>query len=142
MGDQATGAHIHEGTVHSIVTHNLGNHFLEAENFILASGSYFSKGLRSNPFEISEPVFGLDVEQAQDRSDWYNPEFMREQPYMKYGVTTDSSLHAIKAGEPIRNLYAIGSILGETHPELGTGGGLAIRSALAVADQILKQTEE
>ena len=142
MGDQATGAHIHEGAIHSIVTHNLGNHFMEAENFILASGSFFSKGLRSNPFEISEPVFGLDVEQAEDRSDWYNPEFMREQPYMKYGVTTDASLHAIKGGEPIKNLYAIGSILGETRPELGTGGGLAIRSALEVADQILKQTEE
>ncbi|MBQ9529000.1 MAG: anaerobic glycerol-3-phosphate dehydrogenase subunit B [Bacteroidales bacterium] len=142
MGDQATGAHIHDGSIHSIVTHNLGNHFMEAENFILASGSFFSKGLRSNPFEISEPVFGLDVEQADDRSDWYNPEFMREQPYMKYGVTTDASLHAIKGGEPIKNLYAIGSILGETRPELGTGGGLAIRSALEVADQILKQTAE
>ncbi|MBQ6081665.1 MAG: anaerobic glycerol-3-phosphate dehydrogenase subunit B [Bacteroidales bacterium] len=142
MGDQATGAHIHDGSIHSIVTHNLGNHFMEAENFILASGSFFSKGLRSNPFEISEPVFGLDVEQADDRSDWYNPEFMREQPYMKYGVTTDASLHAIKGGEPIKNLFAIGSILGETRPELGTGGGLAIRSALEVADQILKQTAE
>ncbi len=142
MGDEATGAHVHEGAVHSIVTHNLGNHFLEAENFILASGAFFSKGLRSKPFEISEPVFGLDVEQADDRSDWYNPEFMREQPYMKYGVTTDADLRAIKGGEPIANLYAIGSILGETHPELGTGGGLAIRSALAVTDQILKETEE
>ena len=142
MGDEATGAHVHEGKIHSIVTHNLGNHFLEAENFILATGAYFSKGLRSNPFEICEPVFGLDVEQAAERSDWYNPEFMREQPYMKYGVATDATLHALKGGEPLRNLYAIGSILGETRPELGTGGGLAIRSALAVADQILKPTEE
>lgn len=142
MGDEATGAHIHEGSLHSIVTHNLGNHFLEAENFILATGSFFSKGLRSNPFEISEPIFGLDVEQAADRSDWYNPEFMREQPYMKYGVATDASLHAIKGGEPLKNLYAIGSILGETRPEFGSGGGLAIRSALAVVDEILKPTEE
>ena len=142
MGDEAVGAHIHEGKVHSIVTHNLGNHFLEADSFILATGSYFSKGLKSNPFEISEPIFSLDVEQARDRSDWYNPEFMREQPYMKYGVATDSSLRAIRGGEPLKNLYAIGSILGETHPELGSGGGLAIRSALAVADVILKQAEE
>ena len=142
MGDEATGAHVHEGSVHSIVTHNLGNHFLEAENFILATGAYFSKGLRSNPFQISEPIFGLDVEQAAERSDWYNPEFMREQPYMKYGVATDATLHALKDGEPIKNLNAIGSRLGETHSEMGTGGGLAIRSALAVADQILKTSEE
>ena len=139
MGDEATGAHVHEGTVHSVVTQNLGNHFMEAENFILATGTFFSKGLKANPFEISEPIFGLDVEQAEDRSDWYNPEFMREQPYMKYGVATDSTLHALKCGEPIKNLFAIGSILGETRPEMGTGGGLAIRSALAAADEILKQ---
>ena len=86
-------------------------------------------------------MFGLDVEQAEDRSDWYNPEFMREQPYMKYGVATDATLHALKGGEPLKNLFAIGSILGETRPELGTGGGLAIRSALAAADEILKPTE-
>lgn len=142
MGDEATGAHVYDGIVHSVVTHNLGNHFLEADNFILSTGSFFSKGLKSNPFEISEPVFGLDVEQASDRSDWYNPEFMREQPYMKYGVATDSSLHAIRDGEPLKNLFAIGSILGETRPELGTGGGLAIRSALAAADAILNPTSE
>ena len=139
MGDEATGAHVHEGVVHSVVTQNLGNHFMEAENFILSTGTFFSKGLKANPFEISEPVFGLDVEQAEDRSDWYNPEFMREQPYMKYGVATDATLHALKGGEPIKNLFAIGSILGETRPEMGTGGGLAIRSALAAADEILKQ---
>ena len=142
MGDEATGAHIHNGLVHSIVTHNLGNHFLEADYFILATGAFFSKGLKSNPFEISEPVFGLDVEQAEDRSDWYNSEFMREQPYMKYGVATDASLHGISGGEPLKNLFAIGSILGETRSEYGTGGGLAIRSALAAADEILKTPEE
>ena len=61
---------------------------------------------------------------------------------MKYGVATDSSLHAIRGGEPLKNLYAIGSILGETRPELGTGGGLAIRSAIAAADAILNPTAE
>ena len=87
-------------------------------------------------------MFGLDVEQAEDRSDWYNPEFMREQPYMKYGVATDATLRALKGGEPLQNLYAIGSILGETRPEMGTGGGLAIRSAMAAADEILKLPSE
>ena len=141
-GDQVTGAHVHEGLVHSVVTHNLGNHFLEADTFILATGGYFSKGLKSNPFEISEPIFGLDVEQATDRTDWYNPEFMREQPYMKYGVATDGTLHAISGGEPLKNLFAIGSILGGTRPDMGDGGGLAIRSALAAADEIIKQAEQ
>ena len=138
MGDEVTGAHVHEGTVHSIVTKNLDNHFIEADHFILAAGGFFSKGLRSNPFHIYEPVFGLDVEQTADRSDWYHPEFMHDQPYLACGVKTDEALHALCGGKPMNNLYAAGSILGGTRPEMGSGAGLAIRSALAAVDQILK----
>ena len=39
----------------------------------------------------------------------------------------------------MKNLYAAGSILGGTHPELGTAAGLAIRSAFAAVDQILSR---
>ena len=141
-GDEATDAHVHEGRVHSIVTKNLDNHFLEADNFVLASGGFFSKGLKSNPFHIFEPVFGLDVEQAENRSEWYHPQFMHDQPYMAYGVKTDAALHALREGAPMQNLYAAGSILGATRPEFGSGAGLAVRSALAVVDQILKTEAE
>ena len=142
MGDEVTDAHVHEGTVHSIVTKNLDNHFIEAEHFILASGGFFSKGLKSNPFRIFEPIFGLDVEQASDRSGWYHPEFMHDQPYLAYGVKTDDALHTLCEGKPMKNLYAAGSILGGTRPEMGSGAGLAIRSALAAVDQILKTEAE
>ena len=137
MGDEAIRAHIHDGVVHSIVTRNLDSHYLEADHFILASGGFFSKGLKSNPFEIQEPVFGIDVTSNPDRNDWYHPDFMADQPYMQYGVRTDASLHALLHGEPLKNLYAIGSILGGTHPELGSAAGLAVRSAFAAIDQIL-----
>ena len=120
------------------MTKNLDSHYIEADNFILASGGFFSKGMKSNPFQILEPVFGLDVEFASDRNDWYDPDFMKDQPYMGYGVRTDSSLRAIAGGEMMENLFAVGSILGGTRPELGSGAGLAIRSALAAVDEILK----
>ncbi|MBR5019446.1 MAG: anaerobic glycerol-3-phosphate dehydrogenase subunit B [Bacteroidales bacterium] len=142
MGDEATKAHIHDGVVHSIVTKNLDSHFLEADHFLLASGGFFSKGLKSNPFRIFEPVFSLDVAQAEDRSEWYHPEFMHDQPYLSYGVKTDETLHAIREGQVMKNLFAAGSILGGTRPELGSAAGLAIRSALAVVDQILKTEAE
>ena len=142
MGDQALKAHLHEGVVHSIVTKNLDSHYLEASHFILASGGFFSKGLISNPFEIYEPVFGLDVEHTPDRNAWYHPDFTEDQPYMHFGVRTDAGLHALLKGEPVRNLYAIGSILGDTRPELGTAAGLAVRSAFAAVDQILACGEE
>ena len=142
MGDEALKAHVHEGRVHSIATKNLGNHFLEADHFLLAAGGFFSKGLKSNPFRIYEPVFGLDVEQPRDRGDWYNPAFMQDQPYMSFGVKTDKGLHAIRENVPMQNLYAAGSILGATRPEFGSGAGLAVRSALAAVDQILKTEAE
>ena len=146
-GDEAVEAHLYDGVVHSIVTRNLDSHYLEASNFILATGGYFSKGLRTNPFEVSEPVFGLDVESAQDRNEWYNPSFAGDQPYMQFGVRTDASLHAIKDGAPLKNLYAIGSVLGATRPEFGTAAGQAIRTAFAAVDNILatchsEQSEE
>ena len=56
---------------------------------------------------------------------------------MGFGVRTDAQLRCIKEGEPIKNLYAIGSVLGQTHPELGSGAGQAIRSALQVAHEIV-----
>ena len=137
-GDEVLQAHLHDGAVHSIVTRNLGSHYLEADHFILASGGFFSKGLRSNPFQVSEPVFGLDVRQAGDRSAWYDPDFKADQPYLQFGVETDEALHPLLGGRPVRNLYAIGSVLGGTRPELGTGAGLALRSAFAAADGILE----
>ena len=142
MGDEAVKAHIHDGVVHSIVTRNLDSHYLEARHFILASGGFFSKGLKSNPFRIFEPVFGLDVEAAEDRNTWYNPSFAADQPYLQYGVKTDEALHGILDGQPLKNLFAIGSILGATRPEFGSAAGLAVRSALAAVDQILQSSPE
>ena len=139
MGDEAVKAHIHEGMIHSIVTRNLDSHYLEGASFILATGGLFSKGLRSNPFQIYEPVMGLEVEYAEDRNAWYNPSFAEKQPYMDYGVKTDENLHPFLDGQRVENLYAIGSILGNTRPELGSGAGLAINSAFRAVDQILKQ---
>lgn len=137
MGDRVLKAHVHDGVVHSIVTKNLDQHYLEGDSFILATGGFFSKGLKSNPFQVSEPIFGLDVEYALDRNEWYNPSFAADQPYMAYGVKTDEQLKALRQGKALKNLYAIGSILGQSHPELGSGAGLAIRSAFAAADDIL-----
>ena len=141
-GDEAVRAHIHDGVVHSIATKNLDNHYLEARHFILATGGLFAKGLKSNPFEISEPIMGLDIDYPEDRNAWYNPSFAGNQPYMGFGVKTDAALHPMLEGVPITNLYAIGSVLGTTHPELGFAAGMAINSAYAAVDEILNKKEE
>ena len=139
MGDRVTGAHVYEDVVQNVVTKHLDRHYLEADHFILASGSFFSKGLSSNPFKIYEPLFELDMDYNTDRNAWYDPSFANHQPYMGFGVKTDANLQPFRKEVPVKNLYVIGSILGETHPELGCGAGLAIRSALKVTELITNQ---
>ena len=137
MGDEVTSAALHEGVVSSITTRNLDTVRLFADHFILASGGFFSKGLAATPTQVYEPLFGLDIDYPEERKAWYDPDFFADQPYMDFGVKTDESLHAIKDGEPVQNLFAIGSVLGNTRKEAyGTAAGLAIRTAFAVVDII------
>ena len=131
---------MYEDVVQNVVTKHLDRHYLEAGHFILASGGFFSKGLISNPFKIYEPLFELDMDYDTDRNAWYDPTFANHQPYLHFGVKTDASLRPCRKGVPVKNLYVIGSILGETHPELGSGAGLAIRSALQVTQQITNES--
>lgn len=137
MGDEVTSAALHEGVVSSITTRNLDTARIFADHFILSSGGYFSKGLVTTPTQVIEPLFGLDIAYPENRNDWYNADFFAHQPYMDFGVKTDAELHAIKDGQPIQNLFAIGSILGNTRKEdFGTAAGMAIRTAFAAADTI------
>ena len=57
---------------------------------------------------------------------------------MGYGVSTDTDLHCMQDGKAIENLFAAGSVLASQNPIVnGTGGGVAITTALFVADQII-----
>ena len=137
MGDEVTSAALHDGVVSSITTRNLDTVRLFADHFILASGSFFSKGLVSTPTQVYEPLFGLDIDYPKDRNQWYRSDFFDQQPYMDFGVKTDAALHLLKEGQPVENLFAIGSVLGNTRKEdYGTAAGLAIRTAFAVADTL------
>ena len=137
MGDEVTSAALHEGIISSITTRNLDTVRLFADHFILASGGYFSKGLAATPTQVYEPLFGLDIDYPAERKDWYDPDFFAAQPFMDFGVKTDASLHGIKDGEPVKNLFCIGSVLGSTRKEdFGTAAGLAIRTAFAAVDTI------
>ena len=137
MGDEVTSAALHEGVVSSITTRNLDTARIFADHFILSSGGYFSKGLVTTPTQVVEPLFGLDIAYPENRNDWYDADFFAHQPYMDFGVKTDAELHAIKDGQPIQNLFAIGSGLGNTRKEdFGTAAGMAIRTAFAAADTI------
>lgn len=138
MGDTAIDPVIEGNTVKSIRTVNLGNIRLEADSFVLASGNLFGKGLDAAPDKVVEPVFGLDVDYPADRKDWCDQDFFSWQNFSGFGVITDSSFKARKDGSIIDNLYVAGAELGGCNPlKEGSGAGIAILTAMSVADNIL-----
>jgi glycerol-3-phosphate dehydrogenase, anaerobic, B subunit len=137
VGDTANSDIFEGNRLISITTENLPNETLYADNFILASGSFMSHGLQSNYQHVFEPVFNLDVDAAEARSEWTKEDAFDAQPYMEYGVQTDKDFHAIKDGKTISNLFVIGSLLsGHNNIKRADGTGVSLLTALQVAETI------
>jgi len=138
MGDEAVASEIKDGKVTAIKTTNLGDIELTADNYVLASGSYFGHGIIAEIDKVTEPVFGADVIFDNDRGNWYDKNFFGKQNFIGFGVATDDKFNVIKNGESIRNLYAAGSVLGGFNPlHEGCGAGVAIMTAFYISDSIL-----
>lgn len=138
MGDEAVASELKDGKVTSIKTTNLGDIELTADNYVLASGSYFGHGIIAEIDKVTEPVFGADVIFDNDRGNWYDKNFFGKQNFIGFGVATDDKFNVIKNGESIRNLYAAGSVLGGFNPlHEGCGAGVAIMTAFYISDSIL-----
>ncbi|MGM9841754.1 MAG: FAD-binding protein, partial [Candidatus Limisoma sp.] len=132
-----TRADFNANKVNKVYTVNHGEIPLEASAYVLASGSFFSRGLTSTPDGINEPVVGADIVAEANRNDWYSTDVFAPQRYMEFGVATDSEFHVVKDGKPVTNLYAIGSILSGFNPiELGCGAGVAMLTAIDVANKL------
>jgi len=139
LGNTVTSGEIVDGKIKSLTTSNLPEETIEAENYILATGSFQSHGIVANYKKVYEPVFDLDVDYIEERPEWTKHNVFEAQPYMSFGVKTNSELHALKGGDPISNLYAIGSVLsGHNALKLADSTGVSLITALAVAKSILK----
>lgn len=122
----------------SIRTANFGDMPLEADNFVVSTGSFFGHGLIATMEKIYEPAFNLDLSATGGRSDWYARDFYASQPYMGFGVLTDGDLHPLRGGEPVENLYATGALLsGFNALKEGSGAGITLATALHAADRII-----
>ncbi len=111
-GDRAISGKIEDGRVVEVRTRNL-DEALVAEQYVLATGKFFSRGLLSDKEHIWEPVFGADVVYDPDRRKWYDPDFDAPQPFMKFGVRTDADGKVFVGGHLITNLTAVGDICNE-----------------------------
>ena len=140
LGDTAVGGKVKGSKIEGINTYNLGDIPLAADNYIFASGSFFSHGIIANMERVYEPVLGLDVNAPADREKWYDKDVYAPQPFMTYGALTDNDFHPSIHGAPLGNAYAIGAFVGGTnHMREQSGAGTSIVSALYVADKILKR---
>ena len=138
MGDEAVCSSISNGRVLNVKTRNLGDTLLEADNFVLASGHLFAHGLVASQGKFEEPVFEADVDYNPDRNAWYDRNFFEKQNYLGFGVATDASFKAFKNGSVVDNLYVIGSEVGGCNSlSEESGAGVAIMTALRVADEII-----
>ncbi len=108
-GDRAMSGTINGERVVEIRTRNLDEP-LVADEYILATGKFFSRGLISDREHVWEPVFGADVDYDPDRTKWYDPDFEAPQPFMKFGVKIDAEGHVLVDGRAIVNLRAVGDI--------------------------------
>jgi len=138
LGDTVLSGDLENGRVKQVYTANQGNIPLQADHFVLATGSFFSKGLVATPDRIVEPVFGADTVFTPDRSTWYTLHFFDAHNYQTFGLRTDAELRVMKEGVVLENLYGIGAGLSGFHPvQEGCGAGVSLMSAFYVADTIL-----
>ncbi|WP_372755590.1 anaerobic glycerol-3-phosphate dehydrogenase subunit GlpB [Labilibaculum sp.] len=139
LGDNVEEGCIENQKLVSIQTNNHGDIKLKADQFILASGSFYSKGVVAARDKLYEPIFGLDIDGDVDSSKWLDEKFFEDQPYMHYGVKTDNKFRALLKGQPIENLYVAGSVLGGANAlKEGSGAGISLLTSLHVAGQLLK----
>ena len=138
MGDSAVSGTFEGDRLTSVTTAKLADMPLKADNFVLATGSFISRGLIADYEHVYEPVLGVDVDADSDPDTWTRFGVLQPQPYFGYGVATDDQLHCLKDGKPISNLYAIGSVLsGHDAVKMGDGTGVSLLTALAVNDHII-----
>lgn len=135
QGDRVISGRIVNGRLTGVFTEKLGDTVLEADNFILASGKYFSRGLVADMDKVYEPLFGLDVQYEPDRSKWFDRSFAADQPFLDFGVKTEGLL-ALKDGVPVANLYPVGEVLAGISSARGDATEQIRNSALAAVKAI------
>ena len=141
-GDSAVKAHFDGNKVRSIQTKMQADEEISAEHFVLASGSFFSKGLVSEFEKIFEPIFYADIATSasfdpQNRFTWTSSRFANGQPYQGAGVIINEKCQVQKNGVFLTNLYAVGNVIGGFNAlEMGCASGVAVVTALAVAEEI------
>lgn len=139
-GDQVVEGVFEDNNLKGVRTAKLEDTVLEASHFILATGSFMSRGLVADYYHVYEPALGVDVEDHDlNRKNWAVLDVANDQPYMEIGVKTDDMLHCMRQGKTISNLFAAGSILsGHNSIKRLDAAGVDMLTALQTVNNILQ----
>ncbi|AKO45443.1 glycerol-3-phosphate dehydrogenase subunit GlpB [[Haemophilus] ducreyi] len=141
-GDRTVSAEFGGDRVARIFTTLHQEESINADHFVLASGSFFSNGLVAEFERVKEPIFDLDIIGNKafinsERASWTDKRFAAAQPYQSAGVAINHHCQVYKNGNLIPNLYAIGNVLGGfLGIEQGCASGVSIVTALTVAERV------
>ncbi|WP_281648869.1 glycerol-3-phosphate dehydrogenase subunit GlpB [Parendozoicomonas sp. Alg238-R29] len=147
------GTEVRHGTVDGdrVMSVSTGEDLLSADHFILASGSFFSKGLQSvkesmsDPCSVQEPVFNLDLHSWADQpKDFSSHQFLAPegQNFVRSGVALNQSGQPMVAGKGLHNLHVSGAVLGGYDPvQECSGGGVAISTGWQAAENVICQVK-
>ncbi|MCL6271670.1 glycerol-3-phosphate dehydrogenase subunit GlpB [Sansalvadorimonas sp. 2012CJ34-2] len=127
---------VSNGRVESVQT---PDDILEANHYILTTGSYFSKGMTSKQQGVSEPVFGLDMQASEEFCD---SRFLAREGhgFNRTGVVFNKHLQPSINGQSIENLHVAGALLAGYDPIIeGSGGGVAISTAWKAAGEVIEK---
>jgi len=141
LGDTAVNYNIENDMIKAVYTVNHGGDPLFADNFVLATGSYFSRGIETTAEgKLTESLFGVDTLYLSERKSWYNRDLFETQPFERFGLAADSEQRALRGGHSIRNLYVAGAgLAGFNAVKEGCGAGVSMLTALFAASRILQK---
>ena len=141
-GDEVRSGCFENGQLLSVKT-RLNPHMpLEADHFMLATGSFFSRGLDSSRSTLTDKTFNLDVVEAGQREEWSKERFLNgsQHGFSYFGVETNEHFNPYQDGQAINNLYCAGGVLGGFNSVAeASAGGVAISTGWFAANQMIAQ---
>jgi glycerol-3-phosphate dehydrogenase subunit B len=112
---RVTGAETADGGIAALTVETPeGEHRVEPEAAVLATGGLVGGGVEGGREAVREPVFGCHVPAPDDRSAWAGEAALGDHPFARFGVETDDGLRPLDARDSpeFENLRAAGSVLG------------------------------